>query len=84
MCRHKLLFLKFEGPADALHTDNGFLVFRNAGYSTDQVAPVMAGIGLLTVAALGRLIGVGKLSVNLLRQEASSAIKSSRHLLDLI
>ena len=55
-CRHKLLFLEFEGPTDALHTDNGFLVFRNAGLAIDQTVLAMDGIGLLTVAALGQLI----------------------------
>ena len=55
-CRHELLFLKFEGPTDALHTDNGLLVFRSAGLATDQAAPVRDGIGLLALAALGQLI----------------------------
>ena len=83
-CLHKLLILKFEGSADALHTDNGLLVFRSAGLAICQAAPVMARIGLLSVAAMGQLIYGGKLSVYLLRQKASGAIKISQHLIDLI
>ena len=52
-CRHKLLFLEFEGPTDALHTDDGLLVFGIADLATDQAAPVMDRIRLLTEAGLG-------------------------------
>ena len=81
-CRHQLLFLELEGPADALHTDDGLLVPGSAGLAADQAAPVMGGIGLLTEAALGQLIRGWKLSVDLLRQDAGCATKSSRHLIE--
>ena len=76
--------MKSEGSADDFHTDYGLLGFRNTGLATDQVASVMDGIGLFTMAAVGRLVSSGKFSVNLLRQEASSAIESRRHLINLL